>query len=208
MTGVGILDYGMGNIGSVMNAVLYLGHTPYRVRTPQELDDTWALMVPGQGAMGSAMAALRATGLGQGIRRHLNQKKPYFGICLGYQLLFDTSEEDGGTHGLGVWAGQVRAFDRAVDKVPQMGWNQVSVSDHPDPWGYMAPSSHPAYAYFAHSYYVVPHDPGLVLARTTHGLPFASAIAVDRVLGCQFHPEKSGPWGLGLIDQWIRCHET
>lgn len=209
MATVGILDYGIGNIGSVMNAVTHLGHTPHRVRTPEALAHTWALMVPGQGAMGSAMTALTTTGLAQGLRQHLDHKKPYFGICLGYQLLFDTSQEDGGTQGLGFFSGQVLPFDRARDKVPQMGWNEVVInSAHPDHWGYMTHSSHPAYAYFAHSYYVAPHDPSLVLATTTHGISFASVIAVDRVLGCQFHPEKSGPWGLDIMAHWIRSHET
>jgi len=208
MATVGVLDYGIGNIGSVMNAISHLGHTPQRVRTPQELETTWALVVPGQGAMGCAMAALTTTGLATGIRQHLHQQKPYLGICLGYQLLLDTSQEDGGTPGLGVVAGEVVPFDRALDKVPQMGWNHVMPHGHPDTWGYLTHSPYPADAYFAHSYYVVPHRPELVLATTTHGVSFASAIAVDRMLGCQFHPEKSGPWGLALIDHWIRCHET
>ncbi len=204
MITIGILEYGVGNIGSVVNAISYLGHVATRIHTPSQLHECTALMVPGQGAMGAGMAHLKDHGLDQAIRQHIAQGKPYFGICLGYQLLFDWSEEDGGVNGLGILSGEVRRFDSTQVKVPQMGWNRVQVTQ--DPHGYWPHSSGQAFVYFAHSYYVTPTDSSVILGTTTHGVTYASMVGTPTILGCQFHPEKSGKWGLSLLQNWMNHH--
>lgn len=204
MVTIGILEYGVGNIGSVVNAITYLGHSAVRVYTPEAIQTCTALIVPGQGAMGAGMAHLTTNGLDQAIREYVANGNPYFGICLGYQLLFDWSEEDGGVNGLGILSGQVRRFDSTQVKVPQMGWNRVE--PHQDPHGYWPAPLVPAFVYFAHSYYVTPTDSSVILGTTTHGVTYASMVGTPQLLGCQFHPEKSGQWGLLLLQNWIHHH--
>ena len=192
-----VVDYGAGNLVSIDQALTSVGATVSIVRDPAGLDGADALVVPGVGAAAPAMARLTAAGLVTPILDWVGRGRPFLGICLGLQLLFEGSDEDG-AETLGVIAGRTTRLPDAPT-LPHIGWNQVErVRDHPIFAG-IAPA---ADFYFVHSYAGVPAGPAAAattLARTTHGTPFVSAIARDNVLGVQFHPERSGPDGLQLL---------
>ncbi|NBV82942.1 imidazole glycerol phosphate synthase subunit HisH [bacterium] len=201
---VTILDYGVGNLGSVRNALKFLGIEPVITADRDVIAATTVLVVPGQGAAGDAMAALRSQSLVPVVQDYIRSGRPYLGICLGFQLLFDVTEEDGGTQGLGIFGGQVKRFDSAVVKVPQMGWNQLDVVN--DPLNLTVGLDQPLNGYFANSYYALPDDPSIVFTTTEYGVRFASSIQTSTVLGCQFHPEKSGPVGLHIMKEFLNRH--
>ncbi|NBV41494.1 imidazole glycerol phosphate synthase subunit HisH [bacterium] len=202
--GIAILDYEVGNLGSVENALRHLGFSPKIITDAQAIEASDILVVPGQGAAGDAMAVIRSRNLADPIRRHISLGKPYLGICLGYQLLFETSEEDGGQQCLGIFKGKVQRFSSPNIKLPQMGWNQLNIAN--DPTGLLNEIPNPIYAYFANSYYVVPESKEIVFTTTDYGTPFASSIQTKSVLGCQFHPEKSGEIGLTILRRFIEHH--
>lgn len=194
MTRLGVVDYGAGNLVSIDQALDAVGARSCVVRSAAGFDEVDGLIVPGVGASAPAMARLRDAGLVDPILAWIGAGRPFLGICLGLQLLFETSEEDG-AETLGVVAGRtVRLSDAPT--LPHTGWNQVArVRDHPLFDG-VAPG---ADFYFVHSYAGAPDDATIALARTTHGAPFVSAIARENVLGVQFHPERSGEDGLRLL---------
>ncbi len=204
MTVVSILDYGVGNIGSVEKAIQHIGFTTTIASSVAHIQTAAILIVPGQGAAGDALQHLNIRNMIPEIQAHIASSKPYIGICLGFQLLFDSTEEDGGCPGLGIFEGTVKAFNPHQVKVPQMGWNTLSVQH--DALQLFATIPAPIHAYFANSYYAVPTDESIVFTRTTHGISFVSAIQTPTVLGCQFHPEKSGETGLTLLKEFIRHH--
>lgn len=199
-----VLDYGVGNLGSVQNALESFGISTVVSRDAQVIASADVLVVPGQGAAGDAMAALRMHSLIEPVRDYILAGRPYLGICLGYQLLFDETEEDGGVQGLGVFAGKVRRFDSSQVKVPQMGWNELTVVN--DPLHLTPNGDQPLFGYFANSYYVLPEDPSIVFMESDYGVRFASAIQTRSVLGCQFHPEKSGDLGLRIMKEFMYRH--
>ena len=192
-----VVDYGAGNLVSIDQALTRVGAVVTIAREPSGLQDADALIVPGVGAAAPAMERLAAAGLVDPIRDWIASGRPYLGICLGLQLLFDGSDEDGAVT-LGVIAGRTTRLSDAPT-LPHIGWNQVErVREHPVFAG-IAPS---ADFYFVHSYAGAPDGPdadATVLARTTHGGTFVSAIARANVLGVQFHPERSGTDGLCLL---------
>jgi glutamine amidotransferase len=199
---VSILDYGGGNLGSVVKAVSELGFTPEIVCSPRDVETASCLILPGQGAIKQAMTQLSGTQLDKAILEYIGRDKPFFGICLGMQLLFESSEEDGGQAGLGVFKGTVKKFKTSSLRVPHMGWNTVDVvSDHN---GYFNQISHPNYAYFAHSFYVETPQTDIICTQTHYGQPFTSSIQKDNVLGIQFHPEKSGAFGMSLLYNFLQ----
>ena len=193
----GVVDYGAGNLVSIEQALTRVGADVVVVRNPSGLDGADALVVPGVGAAAPAMDRLHEAGLVDPIRAWIAKGRPFLGICLGLQLLFDGSDEDGAA-GLGVVTGRTARLENAPT-LPHIGWNQVDrTRDHPAFDGIALGAD----LYFVHSYAGVPSGPGaedVVLARTTHGAPFVSAIARDNVLGVQFHPERSGVDGLRLL---------
>lgn len=198
-----VLDYGMGNLRSVVKAWEHVGADAVLVQTPAELAGRDALVFPGQGAIVDCMTALRRTGFDHAIREWIAADRPFFGICLGLQALFESSEEGGGTPGLGIFPGSVRRFrfpPEAGLKIPHMGWNPVSFSgDAPTASGLEGASF-----YFVHSYRAVPVDPTLVWGRTEYGgEAFCSAIRRGRCHATQFHPEKSQAKGLQLYRQYL-----
>jgi len=196
---VAVLDYGAGNLRSVVRALEVAGARPFLATTPQEARSAPALVLPGQGASGQAMEGLRAAGLETALRQALAQGVPYLGVCLGLQLLMDWSEE-GGVACLGVLRGRVRRLPPGL-KVPHMGWNRVCwVGEHPALEG--VPQD--AYFYFVHSYYADPEDPSIVAGWTEYGVRFCSAVARGNVVAVQFHPEKSGEVGLRLYRNFVR----
>ena len=195
---VTIVDYGAGNLRSVAKAMEKLGQAVRITDDPEEILKARAVIFPGQGASESAMKALHQRNLVEPIREVIERGVPFFGVCLGLQLLLDTSEE-GPSPCLGVAPGRVILLPPEV-KRPHMGWNQVSLhGTHPVFDGVKSGS----YFYFVHSYYAAPDDRSLVLGTTDYGLEFCSVIAMDNVVATQFHPEKSGALGLRLYENFL-----
>lgn len=199
---LGIIDYGRGNLRSVANACLALGHEARVVSDPEEIDGLSHVIFPGQGAFGECMGALRKRGLEDPLKDWLRADRPYFGICMGYQLLFENSEEAPGVAGLGVVAGRVRKFSAFHKKVPHMGWNEA-VPDDPGQAIWDGLGENP-YFYFIHSYFPEPEDDSLAATRTVYEEAFVSAIRRGRLLATQFHPEKSQHAGLALLGNFLR----
>ncbi len=195
---LGVLDYGAGNLRSVLNAFTAIGTEAKLVTEPKGFDDIDVLVFPGQGAFGDSVRILKETHLWEPLKAWLKEERPYLGICLGYQLLFESSEECPGVEGLGIAPGRVRKFDAAHGlKIPHMGWNQVQWEERESAWWQGLPN--PAHLYFVHSYYPEVADESLALCRTDYGVPFISGIAKEKLMAVQFHPEKSQEAGLTLL---------
>ena len=194
-----IIDYGAGNLRSVQKAFERLGHEAVFASDPAALADAPAIVFPGQGASPPAMAALERDGMGDAVRRAIEAGTPFFGVCLGLQVLLERSEE-GDTDCLGVIPGTVKRFDGGL-KVPHMGWNSVRLADSHPVFDGVPPGS---YFYFVHSYYAAPSDEGWVAGTTTYGTDFASVVARGNLVATQFHPEKIGEVGLRLYDNFVK----
>lgn len=190
-----LIDYGMGNLGSVTKAFELFGAGIKRTDRPADLADARGIILPGVGAFPAAMKNLADRGLVDVIRKEVAKGKPFLGICLGYQLLFDSSTEMGDTEGLSLVRGKVRKFETDL-KVPHMGWNSIRVMKKDIVAGDTADGD---FFYFVHSYYPECADQADVLFESEYGVPFAAAIARGNVYGFQFHPEKSQSQGLALI---------
>jgi glutamine amidotransferase len=203
MSRIALIDYGAGNLRSVANALNALGHQPTVASSPEALDSATHLVLPGVGSFGDCMEQLDRRNLTGPIRQWLQAGKPYFGICLGYQILFDSSEESPGVTGLGIIPGVVRRFQELPGlKIPHMGWNSA-VPTHPESPRWQGLGNAP-YFYFVHSYFPVPQDPAVIAARTSYGNDdFAAAIETPNLLACQFHPEKSQDVGLRLLRNFL-----
>lgn len=193
---IAIIDYGMGNLRSVQKAIEAVGSSAVVTGDPDEVRRADKVILPGVGAFADAMAELRRTGLGEAFVEAVAAGKPCLGVCLGLQLLFDASEEDGEHRGLGLIAGRVVRFVPGPGrKVPHMGWNTLrSLRESPLLEGLGPEPS----VYFVHSYYARPDDPGVVVADCDYGAPFAAMVARDNLAACQFHPEKSQAVGLAI----------
>ena len=195
---VGILDYGGGNLRSVLNAFAAVGIEADFVRQPEQFQSLDLLVFPGQGSFGDSVKQLKAAKLWDPLKAWLSDKRPYFGICLGYQLLFESSEESPGVEGLGVFKGKVVRFAESPGiKIPHMGWNEVDfVHPNSDIWDGLGSSE--TY-YFVHSYFPQPTDSSIVACRTDYVGDFASGVEAQNLVAVQFHPEKSQQAGLSLI---------
>jgi glutamine amidotransferase/cyclase/glutamine amidotransferase len=195
---LGVLDYGAGNLRSVLNAFEAIGEHAGLVTKPADFDGIDLLVFPGQGAFGDSVRILKEHALWEPLKAWLAAGKPYLGICLGYQLLFESSEECPGVEGLCVVKGRVRKFDAVGGlKIPHMGWNTARWSaEHEAVWKDLA---NPAYVYFVHSYYPEVQDTSLALCRTDYGVEFVSGIARPNLVAVQYHPEKSQETGLTLL---------
>jgi glutamine amidotransferase len=197
-----IVDYGMANLRSVQKAFERVGHAALISGDPDRVRQATKLVLPGVGAFRDAIARLRETGLVEPIREHLHSGKPFFGICLGLQLLFTRSHEDGLYEGLNVFAGDVVRFaDQPGLKIPHMGWNQLCIRKPAPP---LADLPEGAAVYFVHSYYPVPRDARIVAAETDYPTPFTSAIWHENVFATQFHPEKSQAIGLEMLRRFAQ----
>jgi imidazole glycerol-phosphate synthase subunit HisH len=199
---IAVVDSGTGNLRSVEKALAHAGGSPVVTSDPDVVRRAERVVVPGQGAFRDCLAGLRARGLDEAVREAIAAGRPYLGICLGLQVLFDESEEQGPTPGLGILPGRVVRFrpaDRAL-KVPHMGWNEVRLR-RPEPlWRGIAEGAH---VYFVHSYFAAPADPSIVRLEADYGGPFAAAVRRDNVFACQFHPEKSQAVGLRLLASFV-----
>jgi glutamine amidotransferase len=195
-----IIDYGAGNLRSVVNAIGRLGHEAKVTTSPAEVLEAKAVILPGVGAAADTMANLRQQGLDEPIRQFVAEGKPFLGVCIGMQVLLSDTEEGGNHRCLGIVPGRVRKFAPGL-KVPHMGWNQLKQKNAHAIFEGIADGTN---FYFVHSYYVEPEDRGLVAGETEYGLPFCSVIARDNLIATQFHPEKSGEVGLKIYDNFIR----
>ncbi|MFL2627065.1 MAG: imidazole glycerol phosphate synthase subunit HisH [Dehalococcoidia bacterium] len=193
-----IVDYGTGNIRSVLKAVEFSGYSAEVIDTPEKISAAKSLIIPGQGSSGYAMKKLREKHLVNPIIDYIKQQRPFFGVCLGLQLLMETSEEDPEPC-LGIISGEVKRFKHEL-KIPHMGWNQVQFTRQNPVFSEIPEDS---FFYFVHSYYVDPLDENIVLGKTDYGLNFCSAIAKDNIIATQFHPEKSGEIGLSLYKNFL-----
>lgn len=197
---IGILDYGMANLRSVYNAFARVGHPAAVITTAEQIKQCDHFVLPGVGAFKDAIAALRVNGVDQAILEHIKAGKPFLGICLGLQMLFDVSHEDGEWAGLGVLKGQCKRFDVDMPehglKVPHMGWNQLEFKT-PSPL--LRGVEDGSNVYFVHSYHVLPTDACVISTTTDYGLPFVSSVWKDNVVATQFHPEKSQAIGQKLL---------
>jgi len=205
-----IIDYGMGNLRNVQKAFEHMGIEARISSLPADLDQADGWVLPGVGAFGDAMDNLRTAGLVGPIRRGVAGGKPLLGICLGLQLLFEESNEMGIHRGLGVLPGHVKRFEDGMEhagqtlKVPHVGWNQFHITAHglKNPLLEGVPDG--SYAYFVHSYYVVPAASSDALAMTDYGIDFCSVVGRDNVFGAQPHPEKSQEVGLKLLQNFAQ----
>lgn len=195
-----IVDYGMGNLRSVQKAFEKLGIAAQIVASPEQVAAADKLVLPGVGAFRDAIRELERLSLVEPIREHIRRDKPFLGICLGLQLLFDVSFEDGEWQGLGVLAGDVVRFPADPElKVPHMGWNTLQLT-RPSPLWQGVPTD--ASVYFVHSYYVRPQDSSVIAATTDYGVRFTSMVARGNLFATQFHPEKSQKVGLKLLENF------
>jgi glutamine amidotransferase len=201
-----IIDYQMGNLRSVQKAFLNVGGRAIVTSDKSKIARSQKVVLPGVGAFRDGMKELKKLGLVSLIKDSINDKKPFFGICLGMQLLFETSEEAPGVKGLGILKGKVKKFHPSLLKVPHMGWNQLKVKgERLRGNGLLLNGIKSAeYVYFVHSYYCEPEDKAVVTATTNYGIDFAAAICKDNIFGCQFHPEKSQDAGLEILKNFVR----
>jgi glutamine amidotransferase len=209
---VGIVDYQMGNLRSVAKGIEKVGGRVIVSSDPEELSLASHLILPGVGAFGDAMRELNQRDLIPWIKDWIASDRPFLGICLGMQLLFDNSEEGGLQPGMSVLPGRVVRFDNDSfpgnehRKIPHMGWNRVQSRIANDPM--LSSISHHPYVYFVHSYYVVPDDPRVTWLSCDYGQEFCAAVRVGNMLATQFHPEKSQTEGLQILKNFLTLTPT
>ena len=198
---IAIIDYDAGNIKSVQKALQYLGQEAVLTRDREVILSADRAVLPGVGSFGDAMEKLKGYGLSEVVREFAATGKPFLGICLGLQLLFEESEESPGVQGLGLLKGKIRRIPEGEGrKVPQIGWNDISI--HPDSRLFRGIPDH-SYVYFVHSYYLEAADRKKVAATTEYGVSIDAAVEAGNVYACQFHPEKSSDVGLGILKNFI-----
>ncbi len=196
---IAVIDYGAGNLGSVANAIRELGYKPNITSSPGDVVNSSAVILPGVGAAGDAMRKLEAMGLAGVIRQVICDNRPLFAVCVGLQLLFSCTEEGGFHRCLGVIPGIVRRLPQGL-KVPHMGWNQVKQRVKNPIFNHIPDNAN---FYFVHSYYAEPEDTSLVAGTTDYGATICSMVVRGNLIATQFHPEKSGKWGLRMYSNFL-----
>ncbi len=202
---IALVDYELGNLGSVDKALRRVGCDAQMTQDPAVIESAEAIVVPGVGAFGDCMSNIDRLGLREPLVNAVESGKPYLGICLGLQLLFETSEEAPGVKGLGVLKGSVRLFTHDL-KIPQIGWNEISINDPRPP--HLEGVEQGSHVYFVHSYHVVPDDESIIATTTDYGYEFCSAVSSGALFASQFHPEKSQHTGLHVLDNFRRMVEA
>jgi len=200
MKAIAIVDYGAGTLRSVVNALTKLGYQSKITSSSEDLFNAPAVILPGVGTAADTVGNLRALGLADSIVRLIAQGHPFFGVCVGLQVLFTGTEEGGWHECLNIFPGRVRRIPSGL-KIPHMGWNQVEQK-----------IAHPVFKgipdgadfYFVHSYYVEPDDAALIAGETEYGVAMCSVVVRENLVATQFHPEKSGEFGLRLYDNFVR----
>lgn len=197
-----IVDYGMGNLRSVQKAFLKLGAKAKITSIPSDFKNVEKVVFPGVGAFGDAMKELKKRRLIEPLLEHIQKKRFFLGLCLGMQLLFETSDEAKGVEGLGIIKGKVKKFKLTKNspKVPHMGWNSLELLKKSPLFKGVKEGS---YVYFVHSYYAQPVDKNVITSSTSYGIEFPSSIAKENIFAMQFHPEKSQDVGLGILKNFI-----
>ena len=200
---IALLDYGSGNLRSVHKALLKVGANVRLVRHPEEIGDASGLVLPGVGAFDDCINALRKQELLEAARAFTQSGRPFLGICVGYQALFERSEEfNSCAAGLGLFGGRVVRFAESSGlKIPQIGWNQLAITRPNCPLYHGVPEG--SYVYFVHSFYPEPVDASIVATLTDYGVHFASSVWRDNVFATQFHPEKSQRVGLQILKNFV-----
>jgi glutamine amidotransferase len=199
---IAIIDYGMGNIHSVNKALQFFGAKTIITNKPEDIQSAEKAVLPGVGAFDDAILELKQQGLINTIKEYLLSRRPFLGICLGMQLLFEESQEGAKTKGLGILKGKVKRFEEKKGiKIPHMGWNQLKNVKNKCPLLNNIPDD--PYVYFCHSYYPQAKDKNVIAATTDYGLEFTSIVWQDNIYGVQFHPEKSQKTGLKMIDNFV-----
>ena len=204
---IALLDYGSGNLRSVQKALAKVGANVCIVQRPGEMDQAQAAVLPGVGAFDDCMHALERQGLFEASRKFIQSGRPFLGICVGYQALFEKSEEfNSRTAGLGIFQGSVVRFAKNNGlKIPQIGWNQLELAQPKCPLFRGVPTG--SYVYFVHSFFPKPSDDSIISSRTNYGETFASSIWRDNVFATQFHPEKSQDVGLQLLRNFVELSQ-
>lgn len=197
-----IIDYGSGNLKSIRNGFVHMGVDVKISNNINELEEADALVLPGVGAFGTAMMNLQP--YQQVIQDHINDEKPFLGICLGLQVLFTESQESPGVQGLNIFKGEVVHFNESIKdyglKIPHMGWNNLQIKERYCP---ILEGINNDYMYFVHSYYVQPEDESIIVATVNYGVDVPAVICQNQVYATQFHPEKSGEIGLRILKNFI-----
>lgn len=198
---VALIDYGSGNLRSVEKALQHAGAAVVRCENPEPLETCAAIVLPGVGSFGDCVRNLAERGLTAPLRAWLAADRPYLGICLGYQILFERSIESPEAEGFGHWRGSVVRFPASSGlKVPHMGWNDLHIRRADSLFDGLPD---PAYVFFVHSYFPEPEDASIITATSTHGVTFAAAAGSGQVRGVQFHPEKSQTTGLRMMENFV-----
>lgn len=195
---IGIIDYHAGNLGSVRNALDYLGIEYKMIGNPRDLDEVDKIILPGVGHFKAAVNSLKEQALWTPLSDWIKSDRPFLGICLGFQLLFEESEEAPGEKGFGLLSGKLKKF--TAHKVPQIGWNSISWEKESEITRGLDTTP---YFYFVHSYYKPLDESDSVLATANYGIKYTAAVEKGRIIGVQFHPERSGEQGLRLLKNWV-----
>ena len=199
---IGVIDYGAGNLRSVCNSLKKLSVNSTLIRSPEDIKDISSIIFPGVGSFGDSSEQLKKQRLFDPIKSWLKEDRPFLGICIGFQMLFEKSDESPNSGGFGIIPGKVVRFpEENLLKVPHMGWNEIKFENSSDPiWQGIKTSTH---FYFVHSYYPEPLESNSVSSITSYGLEFASSVRCGNIFGTQFHPEKSQAAGLKLISNFL-----
>lgn len=194
---IAIIDYGAGNLQSVKKALDFIGVESVITDDPETINACDKILLPGVGSFGDAMASMKEKNLVETVKQNALSGKPFLGICLGLQLLFEESEESPGVKGLGIFKGKIRKFPVDMGlKIPHIGWNSISIKQNDTIFKNIQEN---AYVYFVHSYYLEAEEPDTVAAVTNYGIDFHSAVGKNNIFATQFHPEKSGDVGLQIL---------
>lgn len=204
---ISIIDYGMGNLRSVQKAFENVGAEACVTQDPETIRNSLKVVLPGVGAMRPAMKRLQELNLIDPLKEVVEQNKPFLGICLGFQLLFEQSNEGGSVKGLGFLKGTVQKFNLIEEqsfKIPHMGWNQINIINEQCPL--FTDIKDLANVYFCHSYYVSPSDPEIIATTTEYDIDFTSSVCKNNIFAVQFHPEKSQNIGLKIIKNFVNLN--
>jgi len=204
---IAIIDYGMGNLRSVSKALELCGAVIDIISQADQIENYNAIVLPGVGSFAPAIKIIQETGLDIAIKKHLQNNKMFLGICLGFQLLFSQSYEEGTHKGLNIIKGTVEKFVPEEKKrliIPHMGWNKINISDNKFAKQMYKDVTNNEYVYFVHSFYCKPEKKNIIATTTNYSIDFCSSIAIDNVWGCQFHPEKSSTIGLTILKNFVK----